>query len=104
SSEKLEAAAESTQEMYWGLMKLNLQLASMAMKQMFGGAAAMMSLGASRTAAEAIEHQAKLMGNAVTSSVAAASQISNSTARLAKRGLKPAHSRVRRNAKRLRRR
>jgi hypothetical protein len=104
SSEKVGAAAESTQEMCWGLMKLNLQLTTTAMKQMFGGAAAMMSLASSRSAAESIGHQAKLMGDAVTQSVAVASHISDSTARLAKRSLKPVHSRAQRNVKRLGRR
>jgi len=104
SREKVEAAVESSQAMYSSLVKLNQELAAAAMKQMFGGAVAMMSLASSRTAAESIQRQTKLVGDTITHSVATASQISNSAARIAKRGLKPIHSRAKRNAKRLRKR
>jgi hypothetical protein len=102
--EKIEAGAESAYAMGWYLLTLNQQLAALAMKQMLSGTSAMMSVASSRTAAESLSRQTKLMGDAMTHTAATASHLSSSTARLAHRGLKPISTRARRNAKRLRKR
>ena len=102
--EKMEAAAESGYAMWSHLARMNQQLAALALKQMFAGAATMMSLASSRTAAESIRHQTKLVGDSIAHSADVASRVSGSTARLAQRGLTPVRSRAARNAKRLRKR
>jgi hypothetical protein len=104
SREKVEAAAESGYAMWWSLARMNQELAALALKQMFAGAAGMMSLASSRTAAESIGRQAKLAGDSIAHSTVAASRLSGSTARLAQRGLTPVRARAARNAKRLRKR
>jgi hypothetical protein len=100
--EKIEAAAESGYAMWWSLARMNQQLAALALRQMFAGAAGMASLASSRTAAESVGRQARLVSDAVAHSATAAAGISASTARLAQRGLTPVRSRAARNAKRLR--
>lgn len=104
SREKMEAAAESGYAMWWSLARLNQQLATLALRQMFTGAASMMSLAASRTAAESITRQARMAGAAVSQSATAAARLSGSAARVAQAGLTPVRSRAARNAKRLRKR
>jgi hypothetical protein len=104
SREKMEAAAESGYAMWWQLARVNQQVAALALKQMFAGAAGMMSLASSRTAAESLGRQAKLAGDAMAHSAVAASRLSGSAARLAQRGLTPVRARAARNAKRLRKR
>jgi hypothetical protein len=104
SQEKIQAAAESAQAMGSYVVTLNQQLAALAVKQMFAGAAAIMSLASSRTAAESIGRQTKLLGDTLTHSAAVASHLSNATARLTQRGLRPIRARAARNAKRLRKR
>ena len=100
--EKIAAAAESVQAMAVGWMGLNHQLGAIAFKQMLAGTAALMSLAVSRTPGQSMARQTKLVSDTLTHAVAATSQLSKSTARLAHRGLKPIHSRATRNAKRLR--
>jgi hypothetical protein len=98
--EKIEAAAESAQAMIAQMMRMNLQLGARAVKQMMTGATSMMSLAASHTVGQSMARQAKL-ARTLIQSAATASQLSNSTALLVKRGLKPIHSRATANAKRL---
>jgi hypothetical protein len=102
--EKVEAAAESGYAMWWALARMNQQLGALALKQMLAGAAGMMSLASSRTVSESIGRQTRLVGDSISRSAAAASQVSASTARLAQRGLTPVRARAARNAKRLRKR
>jgi hypothetical protein len=83
---------------------MNQRVATLALEQMFAGAAGMMALASSRTAAQSMQRQTKLVGDSVAHSAAAASQLSGATARLAQRGLTPVRSRAARNAKRLRKR
>jgi hypothetical protein len=104
SSEKMQAAAESGYAMWWSLARMNQQFVALAVKQAFAGATGMASLASSRTAAEAVACQTRLVGDAVAHSAAAAGRLSGSTARLAQRGLTPVRSRAARNAKRLRKR
>lgn len=104
SREKVEAAAESGYAMWWSLVRINQQLAGLALGQMFAGAAGMASLASGATPTQAVERQARLVRDAVGRSATAAAAISGSTARLAQRGLTPIRSRAARNAKRLRKR
>ena len=99
--EKGEAALESAQAVGVRMLMLNQQFATLAFKQMMSASAALLSLAASRTAAESVERQSKLVRDTMTGSVVAASKLSGSTARLAQRALKPVHSRVSGNVRRL---
>ena len=98
--EKLEAGVESAKAMAAQLMTLNPLLGARAVKHMMSGAAAVMSLAASRTAGQAMARHAKLV-RTMTQSAATAAQLSGAAARLAHRGLIPIHSRATANAKRL---
>ena len=99
--EKIAAAAESVKAMALGWMALNHQLGGIAFKQMLAGTEAIMSLAVSRTPGQSVARQTKLVSATITHAAAATSQLSQSTARLAHRGLKPIHSRATGNAKRL---
>lgn len=98
--EKIEAALESGSAIAAQMMTLNPLLGPRAFKHMMTGAAAVMSLAASRTAGEAMARHAKLVRTMMQSAVTTA-QLSGTTARIAHRGLKPIHSRATANAKRL---
>jgi hypothetical protein len=58
------------------------------------------SIAARRTAAESVDRQSKLVRDTMTRSVVAASKLSDSTAHLARRALKPVHTRVSGNVRR----
>jgi hypothetical protein len=98
--EKIEAGVESASAMAAQMMMMNPLLGARAVKHMMTGAAAVMSLAASRTAGQAIARRAKLV-RTMTQSAATTAQLSGAAARLAQRGLKPIHSRATANAKRL---
>jgi hypothetical protein len=98
---KGDAALESAQAVGVRLLMLNQQFAALAFKQMLSASVAMMSIAASRTAAEAVDRQLKLVRDTMTDSVVAASKLSGSTAHLARRALKPVHTRVSGNVRRL---
>jgi hypothetical protein len=98
--EKIEAGVESASAIAAQLMTLNPLLGPRAFKHMITGAAAVMSLAASRTAGQAMARHAKLV-RTMTQSAATTAQLSGAAARLAQRGLKPIHSRATANAKRL---
>jgi hypothetical protein len=102
--EKLEAALDSAQAVGVRLLMLNQQLAAATFKEMLSASAALMSIALSRTAAESVERQSKLMRTTMRSSVVAASKLSGSTAQLARRALEPVHTRVSGNVRRLGRR
>jgi hypothetical protein len=104
SSEKVQAAVESGYAIWWSMARMNQQFAALALKQVFAGAAGVMALASSRTAAETLGRQTRLVGDSIAASASAASQLSGSTARLAQRALTPVRSRAARNAKRLRKR
>lgn len=99
--EKGEAAMESAQAVGIRMLTLNQQFAALAFKQMLSTSAALMSIAASRTAAESVDRQLKLVRDTMGSSVAAASKFSGSTAQLARCALKPVHTRVSGNVTRL---
>ena len=98
--EKVEAGVESGSAMAAQMMTMNPLLGALAVKHMTRGAAAVMSLAASRTAGQAMARHAKLV-RTMTQSAGTTAQLSGAAARLAQRGLKPIHSRATANAKRL---
>ena len=98
--EKIEAGVESASAMASQMTTMNPWLGALAVKHMMTGAAAVMSLAASRTARQAMVRRAKLV-RTMTQSAATTAQLSGAAARLAQRGLKPIHSRATANAKRL---
>ena len=98
--EKIEAGVESGSAMAAQMMTMNPLLGALAVKHIMRGAAAVMSLAASRTAGQAMARHAKLV-RTMTHSAGTTAQLSGAAARLAQRGLKPIHSRATANAKRL---
>ena len=103
-SEKIAAAAESTQALAFGWMRVNQELGAMALRQMLGGTMAVMSIAASRTPQQAMEGHLRFVRNTLKHSAAGAAQLSGSAARGAQRALKPVQSRVTGNVRRLRKR
>jgi hypothetical protein len=100
-TEKIAAAAESSQAMAFGWMQLNQEVAAMALRQLTAASMAMMSIAASRTPQQAIDRQAGFVRSTLNRSAAGAAQLSGSAARGAQRTLKPVHSRVTGNVRRL---
>ena len=98
--EKIEAGVESTRAMATQIMAMNPLLGPRAIRNMMSGAAALMSLAASRTSGQAMARHAKLV-RTMTQSAGTTAQLSGAAARLAQRGLEPIHSRATANAKRL---
>jgi hypothetical protein len=99
--EKKEAALESARAVGVSLVILNQQLAARAFKQMLSISSSLMSIASSRTSAESVDRQADLWREAVNGYVVGTSKLSGSTAQLARRALKPVHTRVSSNLKRL---
>jgi hypothetical protein len=99
--EKGAAAMESARAVGARILMLNQQCAALAFKQMLSASVSLMSIAASRTAAESVDRQSKLVRDTMASSVVAASKLSGSTAQLARCALKPVHTRVRGNVRRL---
>lgn len=98
--EKIEAAGESLQAMAEQMMRFNLKLGSRAVSQMMECMADMMMLATSRTPAEVIAGQAKLVSTIMLSVVTAA-QASSSAARVASSGMQPVLARTTANSNRL---
>jgi hypothetical protein len=98
--EKIEAGIESASAMAAQMMAMNPLLGARAFGHMMTGAAAVMSLAASRTLGQAMARQAKLV-RTMTQSSATTAHFSGAVARLAQSGLKPIHSRATANANRL---
>ena len=101
--EKVEAATESARAIAAHWTTMNMTFGARAFGHMATGAAALMSLAASRSVGQSITRQAELT-ETLTRSAMTASELSGSTARLARRGLKPIQARATANAKRLGRR
>lgn len=100
-SEKVRAATESSLAMAARLQSMNGNLWLRAWQQWFGGATALMSLGASKTWGQAVQRQGAVY-RSMARSADTASQLSNATARLAHSGLAPVHRAATANARRLR--
>ena len=98
--EKVDAAGESARAMLTHLTSTNLALGARMFGRMMTATTALTSLAASRTPTQFIARQAKL-AEAMARSRTTATELSRSTARLAKRGLEPIHARATANAKRL---
>ncbi len=101
AQEKAAVAIESAQTMAFSSMMLSQQLCAAAFKQMLAGTVAIMSVSASRTPAQSVTRQLKLVRSTMARSAVTTAQLSGSTARIAHRGLKPIHSRATANARRL---
>jgi hypothetical protein len=99
--EKGRAALESAQAAGVRMLMMNQQFAALAFKQMLSASAALLSIAASRTAAESVHRQSKLVRDTLNNSVAATSKLSSGAAQLARRALSPVHARVRGNVRRL---
>jgi hypothetical protein len=80
---------------------MSQQFATLAFKQMMATSATLMSIGASRTPAESAGRQLKLVRDTLTAPVVAAARLSAATTKVARSGLKPVHSRVKSNVRRL---
>jgi hypothetical protein len=101
--EKVEAAGESLFAMGQHVTQMNAQLALKAWQDALAAGTALMAVASSRTLPQMMQRQAKL-AKTVSASANSASRLSDATARMAKQGLKPIHSRATANAKRLGRR
>ena len=101
--EKVEAGLESASDIAAHMIAMDPMIGVRIFKHMMAGAAAMMSLAASRTPGQAIARHAKLV-RTMAQSAGTTAQLSGGAARLAQRGLKPFHSRATANSKRLGRR
>ena len=101
--EKIEASTESARAIAAHMTTMNLTLGARAFSQMMSATTAFMSLAVSRTPGQYVARQARL-AETVTRSAITAAELSRSTARLAKSGLKPIHARATANARRLRKR
>ncbi len=99
--EKGAAVLESAQAVGIRVMMLNQQFAALAFKQMLSASLALASVATSRTVAQSVDRQSQFVRNTMTDSVVAASKLSGSTAQLARRALKPVHTRVSGNVRRL---
>jgi hypothetical protein len=99
--EKGAAAMESAHAVGARILMQNQQFAALAFKQILSASASLMSIAASRSAAESVERQSKLARDTMAGSIIAASKLSGSTAQLARRALKPVHARVSGNVRRL---
>lgn len=102
--EKGEAALESAQAVGLRMLLAGQQFAALAFKQAFSASASLMSIAASRTAAESADRQTKLVRDTMAGSVVAAAKLSGAGAGIAKGALKPVQKRVSKNIKRLRKR
>jgi hypothetical protein len=98
--EKVAAAGESAWAMGRHLSTLNAQLALRAWHDMARAGTAWLAVAGSRTWPQAMQRQAAWM-QTMTQSLASASQLSGTAARLAGHGLAPIHSRATANARRL---
>lgn len=99
--EKVDAATESAHAMAAHWTTMNLKLGASAFRYLMTGSAAFASLAASRDVGQFVARQAKFVETVSRASVTA-HEWSDSTARLAGRGLQPIHARATANARRLR--
>lgn len=97
-SEKIQAACASAQGMYAQMATLNMELGTLAYRQMLATATSFVSFDPRRSLWG--RHSA-LMNEAVVHTAATASKLSTGAAQIAHRGLKPIHARVAGNVKRL---
>ena len=99
--EKIEAATESARAVGAYMARWHAQFGMLAFNQMMATATAFASLATSRSAAQVLQHQAKLTREIVTAPAATASRLIDSAAHLTHHAIKPLHTRATKNAKRL---
>lgn len=85
--EKGAAAMESAQAVGAHILMLNQQHAALAFKQILSASVSLMSIAASRSAAESVERQSKFARDSMAGSIVAASKLSGATAQLTRRAL-----------------
>ncbi|MEO8628078.1 MAG: polyhydroxyalkanoate granule-associated phasin [Betaproteobacteria bacterium] len=100
-NEKTAAVAESAMAVASGMARMNFQFAVQAFTQMTRVWTGMFAMGMSRGPTQSLQTQTRLLTNHLARSVAASSRLSESTAELAHKALKPIHRRATANAKRL---
>jgi hypothetical protein len=98
--EKIEAATESARAIAAQMATMNLKFGARAFRHMVTATAAIASLAASRSVGQSITRQVKF-AETLSRSAKTAFELSDSSARLARRGLKPIHARATANARRL---
>ena len=86
------------------MLRMNQQFSALALRQMLSTSAALMALTASRSVGESAVRQSRLIGDAMTNSATASARLSGAAADLLRTAAGPVHTRINRNAKRLRRR
>jgi len=101
SEEKVAAAVESTQAMAQGIFKLGQELAVMTGRQMLAGVPLMMSLATSATPRQSAVRQTNLARAGLANAAEANSRIAASIPRIARKGIRPLHSKATANRKRL---
>ncbi len=99
--EKIEAVAESAQAIAQRMLNLNQEISMLVFKQLLAGTSGIISLATRAPIGQSSKLQAELVRDTVSNSAAAVSQLTDSVARVAHRGLKPIHSRATANARRL---
>lgn len=102
--EKGDAVLDSAQAVWMRMLRMNQQFSALALRQMLSTSAALMALTASRSAGESAVRQSRLIGDAMTNSATASARLSGAAADLLRTAAGPVHTRINRNAKRLRRR
>lgn len=98
--EKIEVGAQSAQAMAAHMMAMSQPWGALAFRHLLQNSAAFMSLASSRTPHQLVARQAAL-ARALGQSALSMADAPNSAAKLAHRGLKPIHTMVTANAKRL---
>jgi hypothetical protein len=100
AQEKISAAGESGAAIVNQLHTTGFGLFNRAVRQWFGGAAALAGLATSLTPAEALAQGHRLLDLGTRATVTA-SQMSSAGARVVQRGIKPIHAKAVANARRL---
>lgn len=100
-TEKVQAAAACGQIMAVEMMRLNQQFANLAWSQFLSSGTAMTMLGIGKNPSDMLSSQSRFAGAAARRANNAAQNLSATLTRAAVAGLKPVHTRVSANAKRL---
>jgi len=98
--EKVEAAGESAWAMAQQMSRTQMELGIKAWQDMAHAGVAWMSVAGSRSLPQALAKQSHLV-KSVARSAQSAQRLSDATARVTSRGLKPVHRKATANAKRL---
>ena len=93
AQEKVDASAASARAVAAHMSTMTMDRGVRAFSQMMTATSAFMALAASRTPAQFVARQARLAETVARSAITAV-EVSTATARLAKHGLKPIHSRA----------